>query len=297
MTNGVGAVKNNDVRFGPSGNDVSFYQQGFKSSTQAPAWLKKLGLTAFEVSFGRGIRMTDKTATEIGEAARENGIRISAHAPYFINLANPDPTALKKSYDYIERSLQLLRIMGGNHLVVHIGSQGEHERDVAIENCKTNLKWVIKKLNEEGGFYNFEYRICIETMGRFRAIGDYIEICDICKIDRRVIPTLDFGHINCILQGELSRNKSIIPEIMDYCTLALGAEKMQNIHIHFSAVKFGPKGELSHTTLDNQKFAIPFAPLGRYIKEKGLEPTIICESTDIMAQDALKLKAEFESLK
>ena len=279
--------------FGPSGNDILFWQQGYKSSVQAPAWLKKFGLDAFEISFGRGLRMSDKTAAEIGAQGQEHGVEISAHAPYFINLCNTDAAALVKSYGYIRRSLELLRLLGGRHLVVHIGSQGEHSREEAIELCKKNLKWVIKKLNEEDGFYEYDYRICIETMGRFRAIGDYVEICDICKIDRRVIPTLDFGHINCLLKGELSRDAGKIPEIMDYCTTQIGAEKMQNIHIHFSAVRFGERGELSHTILDDAKFAIPFEPLANYIKQKNLAPTIICESTDIMAQDAVRLKKEF----
>jgi len=283
----------NRIRFGPSGNDVLFWEQGFKSSAQAPEWLEKLGLDAFEVSFGRGIRMSEKTAAEIGEAARAHDVEISAHAPYFINLASAEPENLKKSYGYIERSLILLRLLGGRNLVVHIGSQGEFDRGTAIANCKKNLADVIKKLNANDNFRDFDYRICIETMGRFRAIGDYAEICDICGVDRHVIPTLDFGHINCILHGELSRNALKIPEIMDYCTEHVGKEKMQNVHIHFSAVRYGERGEISHTTLDDTKFGIPFQPLAAYIKKYGLTPSVICESEDIMAQDALKLKAIF----
>jgi len=285
--------ENTRVRFGPSGNDILFWQQGFKSSVQSPEWLSRFGLDAMEVNFGRGLRMSSKMAAEIGEKAREFDIRISAHAPYFINLASVDPTAIQKSYGYIESSLKLLQLMGGTRLVVHVGSQGEQDRADAIANCKKNLKWVIQKLNESG-FHGLDYRICAETMGRFRAIGNVAEICDICSVDRRVIPTLDFGHINCVLQGELSTNPAKITEIMDYCMQKLGRDKMQSVHIHFSAVKFGARGELSHTTLDDPRFAIPFAPLAEYIKKHSLTPTIICESTDIMAQDARVLKQVFE---
>ena len=286
-------MKNDRVRFGPSGNDVLFWQQGYKSSVQAPEWLAKMGLDAFEINFGRGLRMTDKTAQEIGEKAREHDVKISAHAPYFINLATSDPVKLSKSYGYIRRSLELLRIMGGRNLVVHVGSQGELERSVAIENCKRNLKTIIKRLNEEDGFFDFDYRICIETMGRFKPIGTHQEICDICSVDKRVEPTIDFGHINCLMRGELSRNPEAFAGIMDYCTKMVGRDKMQNVHIHYAAVKYGDKGELSHTTLDDPKYGIPFKPLVEYIKAHNLTPTIICESRDVMAQDAVKLKEEY----
>jgi deoxyribonuclease-4 len=282
------------VRFGPSGNDVLFWEQGGKSSVNAPAWVRNLGLRAFEVNFGRGLRLSEKMAAAIGEESQKHDVLISAHAPYFINLASEDPAAIQKSYGYIARSLELLRIMGGRDLVVHIGSQGDLDRDTAINNCKKNLKWVIEKL-EKSGFSDFPYRICIETMGRYRAVGNYREICDICAVSDRVFPTIDFGHINCLLQGELQKNPAKFGEIMDYCTEKLGRAKMQNVHIHFSGIKFGPRGELAHTVIDDPKFGIPFAPLARYIKQHKLTPTIICESAGIMAQDAVKLKKVFDS--
>jgi len=273
------------IRFGPSGNDELFYLQGFTSSVQAPAWLSKRGLSALEVNFGRGIRMSEDTAREIGEQAAKHGIRISAHAPYFINLARE----FDKSFVYIEKSLKLLKIMGGRDLVVHIGSQGKLPRRKAVENCKENLKKVFEKLE-----IDFDYRICPETMGRFHAIGDYKEICEICTVHARAIPTLDFGHINCLLKGGL-RVEGAIAAIMDYCTGIIGAEKMKNVHIHFSPIKFGNKGELGHLDFETapEIFTPPFEPLAQYIIEKGLDPTVICESHGRMAQDAEILKKIF----
>lgn len=277
------------VRFGPSGNDISFYQQGYKSTIQAQEWVAKMGLSAFEISFGRGIRMSVETAQKIGDEAAKHNIKISAHAPYFINLAKE----FDKSFSYIEKSLLLLKELRGQDLVVHIGSQGDLDRDDAMENCKKNLKAVMDKLalNPE---LDFDYRICIETMGRYYAIGNYKEICDICSVHPRVIPTLDFGHINCLMQGGLNEDGAIA-EVMDYCMKHIGKEKMRNLHIHFSPIKFGPKGELGHLNLEDSPkiFTPPFEPLAKYIKTKKLAPTIICESSDCMAQDAVRLMKIF----
>ena len=273
------------VRFGPAGNDVLFYKQGYKATLQAPKWLREMGLDALEICFGRGSRMSVETAQKIGQEGRKHNIALSVHAPYFINMANPE--AIDKNYRFISQSLGLLHVMGGNRVVIHVGSQGDLSREEAMKNTRTSLVQIIKRLDKDG---LGDFLLCLETMGKYRQIGNVEEICDLCSVDPRVIPTLDFGHINCLLQGELSRNPEKIPELMDQITKKIGKEKIQNVHIHWSAIEFSEKGERRHTTLDDPQWHIPFKPLARYIKDKGLTPTIICESEDIMAQDALKLR-------
>ena len=45
------------IRFGPSGNSKEFYDEGYKSTFQAMKWISEKGLTAYEYSFGRGVRI------------------------------------------------------------------------------------------------------------------------------------------------------------------------------------------------------------------------------------------------
>lgn len=275
------------VRFGPSSNDILFYEQGNKSSVQAPKWLSDMGLSAYEISFGRGVKMGDKMAEEMKTELKKYNIAISVHAPYFINLGNPDAEAIKKSYNYIESCVRKVNLMGGNRVVIHVGSQSGLSREKALENCRKNLLFVVNRLRENG-FKDF--LLCIETMGRYSMIGDYREICELCKTDPNIIPTLDFGHINCTEQGELQRKPQRMREILEYCINEIGREKMQNVHIHFSAIVFGPRGEHKHTTLDDKKWSIPFEPLAKAVKEFKLDPVFICESEDIMAQDAKRMQ-------
>ena len=70
------------IKFGPSGNSDSFYEQGGKRTAEAMKWIKDMGLNAYEYSCGKGVRISDETAAEIGEQARANGIEVSVHAPY-----------------------------------------------------------------------------------------------------------------------------------------------------------------------------------------------------------------------
>ena len=76
------------ARFGPAGNAADF---PYKTSEKAPAWIAAQGLDCYEYQCGKGVHIGEESARKIGAAARQAGIVLSLHAPYFINLANPDP--------------------------------------------------------------------------------------------------------------------------------------------------------------------------------------------------------------
>ena len=95
--------------FGPAGNAESF---PYKSSADAPRWLAELGLDCYEYQCGKGVNVREETARNIGAAAVAAGIRLSLHAPYFINLANPDPESLQKTIGYITAACQAADWMG-----------------------------------------------------------------------------------------------------------------------------------------------------------------------------------------
>ena len=84
------------AKFGPAGNSESFAKVS-KSSLDAPAWLASIGLDSYEYQCGKGVNVGEETARKLGDRAAEHGISLSLHAPYFINLANPDPESLKKT--------------------------------------------------------------------------------------------------------------------------------------------------------------------------------------------------------
>jgi deoxyribonuclease-4 len=46
------------ILFGPSGNSEIFYEQGYKSSSQMPKWLKDMGLNAYEYQCSKGVNLS-----------------------------------------------------------------------------------------------------------------------------------------------------------------------------------------------------------------------------------------------
>lgn len=281
------------VKFGPSGNSQVFYDAGYKSSIDAPKFLNNYGLECYEYSFGRGFTIKPETAKLLGEEAVKNNILISVHAPYYINLANENPETLPKNINYIMKSLDYLRLFNGKKCVFHSGSQNKLSREDALKNLFNQLDEVLK------AYYNGNYTdmfLCPETMGKSQQIGTVKEILDICSMDKCLIPTFDFGHINAVTCGGL-KTIDDYRKIIDDCFDKLGEFKTKNMHIHFSKIEYTDKGEVKHLTLEDTKYGPDFEPLAKLINEYNLTPTIICESKGTMMEDAKRLKQTYEILK
>lgn len=278
------------IKFGPSGNSQIFYDDGNKTSVEAPKWCREHGLNAYEYSFGRMFNMSHEKATLLGNEAERNGVLVSVHAPYYINLANPNDESFEKTINYIMTSLSYLRDFKGNHCVFHPGSCGGEPRDVAFTRILSRMDKLLENVYAQGYGDLF---ICPETMGKSMQIGNVKEVVEICKFDKCIIPTFDFGHINAVTNGTL-KTADDYRKILDYTFNTLGEFKTKNLHIHFSKIEYTSKGEVKHLTLDDTVYGPEFEPLAVVLKEMGLTPTIICESKGTMMEDAIKLKQIYE---
>ena len=278
------------IKFGPSGADELFEAQCGGDFEKMPQWLReKMDLDACEYAFNLGIRVSDAKAKKIGENAKKFGIEVTAHAPYYINFANPSEEFEFKNNAYIISSLKKLQLMGGRRLTVHIGTQGKAERTACLELIKERLI-SLKKVLDENDLH--DCMICFETMGKYSQIGTFEELAPLTNLDDRYSLTLDFGHINCTMQGGL-KNENDYDNIFKYLFSVMPKEKVQNVHIHFSKILYNAKGEIKHSTFDD--FAEPpFEPLAKVLKKYNVNSVIICESRGTQAQDSQKMKKIFE---
>ncbi len=274
------------IKFGPSGNGDDFYAAGFKHTVEAAGFCKSLGLDCYEYSFGRGVNISEATAAEIGEAFKNAGVEISAHAPYFINFANPDDEAAQKSYNYVLSSARAIVAMGGERVVFHPAAQGKAERGEAVRLTSDRLK-ILRDLIYSNGFENLKF--CPETMGKLAQIGTLEEIVEFCKIDECFLPAVDFGHINAREQGSL-KTVSDYKRRLEYMISELGYERVKNFHVHFSKIMYGGKGEIKHLTFEDETYGPEFEPLAIALKELKLEPYIVSESAGTQAKDAAEMK-------
>lgn len=281
------------IRFGPSGNSDSFYEQGYKSSVQMPAWLAGKGLNAYEYQCSKGVNISREKAAELGTEARKHGIFLSIHAPYYINLSSKEEEKRQNSVRYILETLEAALWMDAKRIVIHPGACTGIERKEALA---TAIQYLMEAINEADSSGLGDIIICPETMGKINQLGDLEEIVELCAIDERLIPTLDFGHIHARGIGCLNSVEDF-DKVLELVGGRLGDERLKRVHCHFSRIEFTSGGEKKHWTLDHTQYGPEFEMLAQSIIKRNLEPVIICESRGTMAEDALRMKKLYEDLK
>jgi len=275
------------ILFGPAGNSASFYEQGGKHSYEVPAWLKNMGLDAYEYSCGRGANVGEATARAIGKAAQENGIAVSVHAPYYINLASNDEQKRINSIEYMMQSLKVAKWMGGKRVVFHPGATTGMTRQEAMQRAMPVMKQALERQKDEG--YD-DLILCPETMGKLNQLGNLDEVLELCSLDERMVPTIDFGHLNAAGQGFLNRGEAEYEAIIDRIENAIGKERAGRIHVHFSHIEYTKAGEKRHVTFEDDVWGPFFEPLAKVLVRRDMQPWIVCESKEVMAEDALSMK-------
>lgn len=279
------------IRFGPSGNSESFYDQGYKTSLKMPLWLKNMGLNAYEYQCNKGVKISKIMAEQLGNEAKANEVFLSIHAPYYISMASVEPEKRINSIKYIISTLQAARWMGAKRIVIHTGSCGKVSREWALQTAMQVFREAIIQADEMGFS---DINICPELLGKINQLGSLEEILEMCKIDERIIPTIDFGHLHARGMGCLNTPNDF-EYVLNQIENSIGYERLKIIHSHFSRIEFTSAGEKKHWTLADTQFGPNFEPLAEVLVKKKMEPVIICESRDCMAEDALKLKSIYEN--
>ena len=221
--------------FGPAGNAENF---PYKSSADAPRWLREIGLDCYEYQCGKGVHVGEDTARKVGLAAQEHGIVLSLHAPYFINLANPDPEALKKTTGYITGACLVADWMGAGRVVIHSGALMKRQRREALDTALRSLREVIAAC-DGAGFGHIT--LCPETMGKINQLGDLDEVLELCTLDERLLPCVDFGHLYARSLGA-DQGAEAMERMLDRMEEVLGLDRASRFHSHFSHIEFTMNG-------------------------------------------------------
>ncbi len=280
------------AKFGPAGSAESFKEMGYKSSLQIPEYLNIFGLDCFEYQCGRGVNIGEEKARELGNIAKEKGITLSLHAPYYISMSSVEETKRLNSVNYILASARAVNTMGGDRIIVHTGSCGKISREKALELAIDTMKISLEALKSEGLSH---IHICPETMGKVNQLGTLDEVIELCKIDDSLIPCIDFGHLNARDLGVL-KNKSDFENILTKIGNNLGQDRLNCFHSHFSKIEYTVGGEKRHLTFEDRVYGPDFEPLMELIYKYGISPTFICESAGTQTEDAKQMKNYYTSL-
>ena len=279
------------AKFGPAGNSDSF-SRVHKSSLAAPRWIADFGLDCYEYQCGKGVHVGEATARAVGENARRAGISLSLHAPYFLNLATPDPESLEKTIGYITAACRVAAWMGAERVVIHSGALMKRTRRQALDTARQSLVQVLSACDDQGFSH---IALCPETMGKINQLGDVDEVLELCTLDARLVPCIDFGHLYARSLGA-DDGAEAFSRMLDRVEAVLGRARAGRFHSHFSRIEFTPKGgEKCHRTFaDHGGYGPRWEPLAAEVARRGWSPTFICESAGTQAEDALTMKQIYQ---
>jgi deoxyribonuclease-4 len=255
------------IRVGPAGSDGLGNIKGIEKAA-------RMGLDCMEVEFVYGVRMSMENARQVGALAKEKGIRLSVHAPYYINLASDEKEKVAASKKRILDSCERAHALGAQNVVFHAGfyqkKTAEHTYGLIKEEI-LELQEIVKKKK-------WKVTLCPEVTGKPSQFGSLEEILQLMK-DTGCGITVDFSHLYARQQGKI-----------DYAGVLKKLPKA--FHAHFSGIEYGEKGERKHI-VTKQKF---FEPLARQMLKRKLDITLINESPQPY-KDAAMMKRVLNKLR
>ena len=275
------------VWFGPAGTADSFAAMGYKKTVQLPEYLERMGVNAFEYQCGRGVRVNPDTAAALKAGFAAKGLRMSLHAPYYISLSSVEQEKRDGSIRYILESAAAAKLLGADRVVVHSGSCSKITRQQALELARDTMSRALKALDEA---QLGDITLCPETMGKINQLGTLEEVLELCAMDERLIPCIDWGHLNARTLGGM-RTSEDFAAAFQLMADRLGLERMRQFHSHFSKIEYTEKGgEKRHLTFADILYGPEFEPLAEQILRYGCTPVIICESAGTQTEDAAAMK-------
>jgi len=248
--------------------------------------ITELGLGCMEIEFVQGVRMGGAGACLVAEIAAREGVKLSAHAPYFINLNAHEPEKIRASQDRIIQTARIASLCGAESIVFHAAFYlGDSLRETYTR-VKESLEEVIHRLKRE----NNRVWIRPEIMGKPSQFGTLEEILNLCTELEGVAPCIDFAHWHARTRAFNSYPEfaSILQRVKE----RLGKAALDNMHIHMSGIAYGKKGEIKHLSLGESDFQ--YAELLQALKDYDAQGMVICESPNL-EEDALRLQETYKS--
>jgi deoxyribonuclease IV len=254
------------IKLGPAGSSGLGNVEGVRL-------VRKLNLDAMEVEFTYGVRMGIDAAKELGDEAKKLGIKLSVHAPYYVNLASSDKAKQKASEKRILDSCERAHHFGTKQeltpVVFHAGFYQGRDKEEIYQLIKKSVEEMQETIKKKG----WNVLLCPETTGKSSQFGDIDELLRLSHETKCGI-TVDFAHLMARANGKL-----------DYKELMEKLKNLKHVHCHFSGIEYTAKGERRHLVTDKKDIKELLA----WLKKYKIDATIINESPDPVG-DSLKAK-------
>lgn len=228
-----------DLRFGTPGIPSTI--EGTISGVQEVA---RLGLKAMELEFVHSVNITKEKSVEVKNTVKKNDVRLTCHAPYYINLNAIEKEKLEASKKRLINAALIADACGAFSITFHAGFYLGQEKKGVHENIKKALKEIQQELDDN----NATIRLSPETTGKGSQYGDYEELLKLSQECENMQPCIDYSHLHARSNGSWN-TKEEFRTIHEMLEKSLGKESLKRMHCHISGIAYGEKGEKNHLPL------------------------------------------------
>ena len=270
--------------FGTSGTPRSAKTRSTQSGIERIA---ELELGCMEVAFVQGVKMGEQTAIQVGETATKTDIKLSAHAPYFINLNAREPEKIRASQGRLLHTARIASLCNIKSIVFHAAYYLGDPPDKVYDAVKKHLGEVLSQLRRE----NNRVQVRPETTGAISEFGTLDEVLQLCTELEGLAPCIDFAHLHA--RTDKFNSYQEFASILEQAEEKLGRAALDDMHIHVSGIDYGKKGETKHLNL--RESDLQYTEFLRALRDYDVKGIIICESPNL-EEDALLLKETYDTL-
>ncbi len=270
---------------------LHFAVAGVPTSTPSPGGTveglrhaRKLGIGAMELEWVQRVPVNPERMAAIRKTATECKMYLTAHAPYYVNLNSPDPLKLAASKKRIIDALSMGQLAGIKSVCVHPAFYLGMEPAIALENVRRATDDILKHKKKLFPDVNLAY----ETMGKPTQFGTLEEVLIVSK-EFGLYPTVDPAHLHARYNGAINTTAEW-NEMFDTYQTYLGKASLQTMHMHFSGIAYGLKGEKHHLPL--RESDARWQDFIKVLKKRKIGGTVVCESP-LLEKDTLLMQKTY----
>lgn len=248
---------------------------------------RSLGISAMEMEWVQRVPVNPDHMESIRVLAEHLSFHLTVHAPYYINLNTPDPEKRKASIRRILDALSMAQLAGVRSVCVHAAFYLDHDAAHCLDNVRRATDEILRHKQTRFRDVNLAY----ETMGKPSQFGTMEEVLTVSK-EFGLYPCIDPAHLHARANGGVNTMEEW-NEMLDLYAEYLGTPALQTMHLHYSGIAYGPKGEKHHVPL--QESDARWQDFLMVLKSRSVGGILVCESP-LMEEDTLLLQKTFATM-
>jgi len=246
-----------------------------------------MGIEAMEMEWVQSVPKYPEHMEKIRSLAEPLGFGLTVHAPYFVNLNSEKPETMVASKKRIIDALSMAQLAGAVSVCVHAAFYGTR-KDESLDNVRRATDEILKKKAKLFPDVNLAY----ETMGKHSQFGTLDEVLAVSK-EFDIYPCVDVAHMHARANGKINSTKEW-NELLDQYESTLGKKSLKTMHLHFSGINYGEKGEKNHVPIKESD--AKWKDFLKVLKKRKVGGFLVCESP-AMEDDTLLLQDTYQKLK